>query len=327
MSGRPVVESVDVRSLKINPADIAKVAGSGGVKDLESMIPRVLEQKQVEVTLANVNVAISNGLRRTMCSELPTMSMAVQLEDIQTDDVFIIQEMILNRLKMIPVMQTAADAKFSLDAVNDGPVVRYVMTSEFKGPTGMFNGTTPLCTLYPGKYIKINNIRLEKFYGYNRGDGMCGLVSAAVSTPLDQVPINPYEPEAGGIRSSVSNPTKYSLRFISNGTVRNPAHIVKMAAEEIITRVERAVELLPELALVEKTHVLVVPNESDTIGNLFMRAVLDLYPGIGGITFVTESLERTLIIKILCNENPREVLAAAADKIIAAMSAIAGQLH
>lgn len=156
----------------------------------------------------------------------------------------------------------------------------------------------------PGKTIKIN-IRVGQEFNYNRGFGALSLAHHCVSLALDVTPINTFEIKNGapvGISSSVANPTNYKIGFNTNGTM-TPQNIVKVVCDNIIERVKAVEGLLYAIEENNDEHILVIDGETDTIGNLFMRTISDIYPDITAVTYSTSNVGRSITIKIRCDED------------------------
>jgi DNA-directed RNA polymerase subunit L len=124
----------------------------------------------------------------------------------------------------------------------------------------------------------------------------------AVSLAVDQIPINPYEPEAGGVPSAIANAQVWNVAFDTNG-ILPPKKIVAAACDNIIGRVNNLRELLYNINSSGDEYILIVDGESDTIGNLIMRTTCELYPDINAVTYSTAHIGRALTIRMRCDED------------------------
>lgn len=276
---------------------------------LDKYLPKTLFPKRIEFELSNVSNAVSNAIRRTVECELLVIAMFAEYADVTCDDIFIIPEMILRRLRMIPINQkTPIDAVFELEAVNLTPDVRDVKSGEITITRGNlkklpFNETFTLFTLNPGKSIKITNIGIHSAYGFVAGDGMHVLAVNAASVALDQTPINTYEPNGGGgIPSRISNPREWKVSFNTNGSMP-PKSIVVAACDSITARVQSVQDLLYSIENNGDEYVLTIHGESHTIGNLFMRTIHDMFPDIRAVTYSSSNITRTCTLRIRCDED------------------------
>jgi len=99
--------------------DVKVIDRSPKAKDPEvrKLLPTVLKPQRYEFTIVGVDNAIANAIRRVLCLELPVKALVCNYEDIETDDAHVIPEVIVKRLRMIPLLQSCpAAATFSLNA-------------------------------------------------------------------------------------------------------------------------------------------------------------------------------------------------------------------
>lgn len=247
--------------------DVKVIDRSPKAKDPEvrKLLPTVLKPQRYEFTIVGVDNAIANAIRRVLCLELPVKALVCNYEDIETDDAHVIPEVIMKRLRMIPLLQSCpAAATFSLNATA-GADVTDVKTAEIKPAKGgpMFNDTITLLSLQPGRSIKIKNIRVQTLPGTGLGDGMHATAFNVVSLPID---IDPAK-----MSSRVANPRDFMIGFNTNGTIDGKVAF-KMACENIIGRLDNLIKgaSLEVTSNSDEYHVL-IPNETHTIGNLLMR--------------------------------------------------------
>ncbi len=336
--------------ITVENLDITDLRPQLGNSALAKYLPKYYFAKQLKFDISPVSNAVANAIRRTVSMELLVKAMYAEYDDLVTTDDFIIPEMLLQRLSMIPLDQSCSlDAVFELYAENKTANVRDVKSEEFRivrqGKDGAmkhipFNNTITFVTLQPGKSVKISNIRVRQAYGYQAGHGMHSVAVNATSVALDQRPIDMYdilssafsnelgsepvivsdsrdssaaksaasksESNQPGIPSSISDPRKWRIGFITNGTM-DPLQIVAAACDNLIKRVTGINDLL---SLIENTgdeYVLVVRGETDTIGNLFMRTISDLFPNIRAVTYMTSSIEWTCTIRVRCDEDINDI--------------------
>lgn len=313
MSTRPTISDISVTDISPKVPDKYK-----------KLLPSVLHPQHLEMRIDGVSNAVSNALRRTISCELPVLHLSVEYENIITDDRFIIPEMIIKRLRMIPIDQSIPqDTKFRLDITNTTHMVMDVKSSEIVQdirrpgksplkPIRAFNETFTLLTLRPGASINIKNIVLATEYGYNSGYGMCALACNVASIALDQVPMNNYTNE--GVPAAMSNPRSWKLSFNTNGSM-DAKQIVIAACDNIIMRVNNVHDMLYTVENVGDEYILNIDGETDTIGNLFMRTISDLFPDIRAVSYSTASVGRRCTIRIRCEEDINTVYEAAINYI------------
>lgn len=319
MSSRVSVTDIEIRDL------------SPKIKDprFEKYLPKTLFPKHMEFVLGGVSGAVANGIRRTIMCELLVSAMYVEYEDIQTNDKFIIPELVMKRLRMIPIDQSCPlDATFELNVTNTTDIIRDVKASEIRIVSGgrgtkerpqlkklPFNETFTLFTLEAGMSCKITNIGIHQDFGFIEGSGMHVVAFNCASVSVDQIPINVYEPDDKGIPSSISNPRVWRIKFNTNGTMR-PESIIAYACDNIIQRVQSVQDLLYLIQNNNDEYVLVIDGESDTIGNLFMKTICDIYPDIRAVAYSVNSVGRVLTMRVRCDEDINSVFTTAIKHIV-----------
>ena len=305
-------------STKISVSDIKVTDLSPKLKNpaFEKFVPKNLKPKRMSFQISGVNNAESNAIRRTIGCELLVSALHTEYENISTNDMFIIPEMLVKRMRMIPVDQSVPlDAIFEIDVINKTTNIVEIKSSEIrivspgKGTKERpsikklpFNETFTLFTLEPGRYMKITNIGIHQDFGFREDYGTHVVAFNTASVAVDQIPINMYEPELGGIPSRISNPKVWRITFNTNGTM-DPKEIVAAACTNIIERIQSISELLYWIENNNDEYILTINGESDTIGNLLMRTICDTYPDIRAVTYSTTSFGRVLTMRIRCDED------------------------
>lgn len=278
-------------------------------KSLSHLVPSTVIPHHFEFTLHNVSNAISNAIRRTIMCELPVYHLQCAYEDIKTNDAHIIPEMLQKRLMMIPIIQSVdKSTKFELDAVNSTALALDVKSGEFKNTKGKslpFNDTFTFVTLNPGKFIKITGITISSGIGFVDGQGMLSLAVNAASLAQDQEPLNSFEKT--GIPSREADPRVWLIKFNTNGTMP-PRDLIKYACDNIHARLLSLLDILDTIDSSDDQYVLGIHGESDTMGNLMMKTILELYPDIAAVTYNVSSVERLCLLKVKCDEDINTVL-------------------
>jgi len=315
-SGRTSVDNIKIVDMTPNVKNAA----------LQKYLPTVLFPQRISFEVSPVSNAVSNAIRRTVACELPVWRMSTEYANVTTNDAFIIPEMVIQRLRMIPVDQTiSVGTTFDIAASNNLTYERDVKSSEMqtKGRSGLpFNGTYTLFTLKPGKTIKITNIKLESAHGFEPGYGMHTVAVNASSVAVDQIPINTFEKDlGGGIPSSMSDPRKWKVSFTTNGDM-HPKAIVIAACNNIILRVQAVQDILQSMTTSTDEYNLVIPGENHTVGNLLMRTILDLYPDILAVVYTPGNLERTCTMRVRCDDDINDVYTSAIKHIVKTFSEI-----
>lgn len=212
----------------------------------EHLIP--VSKKNISFEL-NAPTAMANAIRRCANSEIDVMIMDFDTNDLHTDDPFIISSVVRTRINMIPVQQIAGST-FSLEVKNNTSEMMEVLSSEI---TTLCSGTFEIVHLNPGKYIRINNIRMKK--------GMAHLNGAAHSF-AGKIK---YECLDEGKSSLSHQPTKYRLTTGWQNTI-DPREIIKMTLDTLIHKFQN----LPDGKM----------NETYTVGNLLTEYIQRIDPNV-----------------------------------------------
>lgn len=295
------------------------------------LLPTVLTQEKCSFVIAGCSNAVANAIRRTIACELKVAHLTCKYEDIETDDPHIIPEMIQKRLRMIPLHQkTRADAVFSLFATNSTLSALDVKTGLIKNKNGAektaFDETFTLLTINPGRYLRINNIVVAHEYGYVPEFGMCALAFNTTSVCQDVVPINTYIPNHDGVRSQMADPRVWKLGFVTNGTLPS-ADIVRAGCKAIIERLKTVLSLLYTIVSSENQYTLTIEGDSDTIGNLLVKTIDEMYPDVEAATYSVPAAGRSVIIKIIYGDDINTMYKSVVEKLVGAFESILDQIR
>lgn len=293
------VKNIKIKNLSPNITD----------DKLKKMVPKTLIPKRMEFELHNINIGIANGIRRTLPSELLVKCMDFNFDKYSTNDVFMLNDFIKERIHNIPINQNVSyDSVFSLNVTNRTNKLMHVKSSEIlldgqKNKKLPFNGEFTLAILHPHKFLKITNIFIEEDYGYN--GAWWSMACNSTCLPLDQTPIDLYTGE--GISSSVSDPRKHKILFTSNG-VLPMREIMIECCENIKERLTYVSSILDTLSFTLDEYILNVQGETDTIGNMLVKTISDLYPDITAVTYSTSPTSRDMKLKIRTNDNAEVII-------------------
>lgn len=284
-------------------------------QDLERLMPNLFHPREVKLRITGINNAEGNAIRRTLMNELPVQVMTFDYADMETNDDFIIFEMIQQRFKLVPVAATASpDARFSLEITNNSGSEIYVYSRDIRGAKLPFNGTFPLIALKARKYIKIKNIRLQSDYAYN---------NAAHCAAYNCV-LRPTELPEGNLTreqsSAIANYKDWYLEFRTSGA-QPTRDLLCAAIDNIIDRTAAALVAVNNINFDGENYYVTLDGESATMGNLFMRAILTLSPDIDFVTFKLDTSIRSvrIITRDKNSDNPKSIYKAAAENITTTM--------
>lgn len=262
------------------------------------LLPTVMRPYQCSFQLDNVDIAIANGIRRAILSEVPVKRLTFQLDDFSTNNPHMnLPHFILTRIQSIPIDQSVSlDTTFSLDYGNSSHQLVMVNSNEFtsnKKTKPLFDETIPIISLEPGKFVKIEKMTVE--IGYEYTHGTFAIADGVLCKTLDYEPYNMYTGK--GVSSSVSDPRSHLMQFDNNGNI-NHITLITLACDEIIRRLKIASELLYTLEPFDDYFKLFIANETDTIGNIIMKRVCDIFPEIPAISYRIDSINKELSIII-----------------------------
>lgn len=288
-------------SAKIHSITTKSLAPS---KKLQADYPNLCPQFPASITtflIDNVNAPISNALRRVIANEMVVKCLDCELSDIDTDNEFIIHEMIQLRLRMLPLQQSCkVGAKFTLDVTNKSLELIDVKSKDLKGPFVAFNQNITLFTLAANKYCKIT-CKVVEAVGY-----MVGYGGAVMGVNTASIPQSMEDCEQS---SSSTNVTKWMVKFTNNGTTQ-PQIIIKEAIQNIINRLRG---ITYDFITEDNTSVLLINNETETIGSMLLKQIIDLNPTIEYVT--VNQVNRVVKLRIII-ANPERTLKIAVDSLI-----------
>jgi DNA-directed RNA polymerase subunit L len=288
------------------------------------LLPTTLMPSKVSLDLIDVSVAVANGLRRTCALEITGRALTFDLADFRTNNPFILHDFLSTRIKHIPIKQDApAKAEFSINVSNTTTELKYVMSSDIIPKTSMkpiFNQTFPIATLQPNTSLVIKRIYITEGVGYV--GSQYSLACQTACTPIDQVPFN--EKTGEGTRSGMADPRAHHLSFVVNGGISGKL-ILERGCASIRERLRYIQTLLPNITTKDDMSMLVINGESDTIGNLLLKTIVELSPDAVA-TYETSSTYRALTFKLKTHEEPERVIGNAIKYIIEVYEAIEKQL-
>ena len=149
----PSVTNVEVRDIVYDIAGIYKKHE----KEIRDLLP-TKKRQVISFILRNTNTKIANGIRRTLLEEMKIKILDVEIEDIDTDEEYLIREEFRDRLNLIPIDQsTSIDSTFTLDFVNtntDQPWSRIHSSDINVSCDGKFS----IAELRPGKHLLVKDI-------------------------------------------------------------------------------------------------------------------------------------------------------------------------
>jgi DNA-directed RNA polymerase subunit L len=277
-------------------------------QEFKHLAPQILADC-CKFTLSGINSAIAGAIIRTMGGELPVSYMEATLE---TNDIYIIPNMVISRIRMIPIMQNIPiGSKYSLNFVNKTQLLEVIKSGEIKPAKNSneipFNQNITLCKLNSvaedesDTFIKMN-ITVESNYSYIPGFG--GLSHSYLCTALPEENYNPIEHT--GIKTPVSNSDTFNFQFKTHGTI-NSRQLLLITFQNIIERVQRIAEFLEMKTVENNIYKYNIIDESVTIGNLFEK-LLVFAPDVNTITCSCDVDSYNITLTLSTNADPDVII-------------------
>jgi hypothetical protein len=212
--------------------------------------------------------------------------------------------------------------KFTLEDTNDTTAVKETRTAAMQGVkpgfASMIDNNILFVRLQPGCYLKITDIVIKIGPSYLHDSGMTTVAPLAVAYPLDHKPWFPYQVVDGQVVSVAPDETNnvnagcpsvmadakiHRLGFHTNGTMK-PEHIVVAACETLIMRCKNILsrKYQFQLAAGDNAEYRLSLDETPTVGELFMRTVLDIFPDIPAVSYKEETISNVIILRCRCDD-------------------------
>jgi hypothetical protein len=336
-----------------------------------------LAQSRVEIELDHVSTAVVNAFRRTLIDEMPGHALKVPKDEMpghalkapsdgfnitETTDHFSLPQLVENRIACIRLSpqippEVIANLRLKLDVSNGGATPLTVYAGDFQVTAGVlrepiFNPTTEITVLQPGKRIVIEGIHIST--GYGRDNGVYNVACRGAFTHLDLEQYSDAEMrlEQGvaanwsgyKVSSLLANPRHHLLSATLPATTANPAETRAVFADAckniigrlrvIATTVERRAEVpsggfahhgiqytVVDLEAGLSEGILQAP-ETHTIGELLRRTIYELTPDIANVAYTIISHENRLRLSIRHTEDVTRILMDAIYYAIATFDAI-----
>lgn len=286
------------------------------------LIPTVLVPYKGSFEIKNGNSALANSIRRSIMSEYMTKTYYFLYVDFSSDDVYLPKDMILDRIRLIPINQKVDEnATFSLNVRNDTKTIMAVtvkdivvnekMSGASKAPIA--NQQTIIAYLNPGRSFSIKKISIRKSRGYDHAS--YSVASNVVSLALGEESEKP---------SSISNPTHHRIEFICNGGVPGRT-LISNVCRDLIERFEGVRNLLPTLMKTGNVSALTIRGETDTISALLCKTIYLQNRDINMVTYFNDAIIRMTTIRIVSdNAEPEDLIEGAINLIIKQINSISG---
>lgn len=285
---------VSKHSIKETPELIKLIETISKYQDVDArnLLPEA-SWYHVEFQFNNTYVGFANGIRRMLVEELPVYCLTIDDADIETDDEFILNDMLIKNLNLLPIIQEIKttnvnqaidkvddkinnkidnkiddkidDVKAHLNVHNNTNEIIDVLSGDIKiSGTGVIDKNIIIYRLRPGRYLKMKNIyAVRGFSKYNAAK--FSLLNNIRYRPLDH---KPFDIKTNtGERSIKVDPTSFFFSFTTCGNIE-VATVFKLLHNQLIARLNRILESFKEYSKEsgKKYYVaanLIVSNEDD----------------------------------------------------------------
>lgn len=262
---------------------VLTIMEKNGVQNPKSMLPYT-PHHVVQFELKNTHSRFSNAIRRVLLEELPVKCLTFEDEDWETDDHFILSDMLMKNVNLIPINQEhsidldktsiylykynntndimqvkASDIQISSkkkkgsaeDDADDDVKYKYAAikdtTSQGNANLIPHNNVT-IINLRPGKFIKIKK--------FNIISGQ-GKTDAAKFTLLDNIryeilDMEPYDIfTRTGTRSTEYDPKEFRITYTTTGNI-NPITVMQLLNDYLSDKLTKMKNKIIEFANTEK---------------------------------------------------------------------------
>jgi hypothetical protein len=231
-----------------------------GISNPRSLLPSTSWHK-VSFHLKNTYTGFANAIRRVLIEEILVKCMTLQEKDLITDDEFILSDIVLKNINLVPIDQIVglndyADKTIFIDKYNNtnnvinvkASDIKIISKSNIKSSKELSikqlipDSNITIFTLRPGKNVKILNITLEE--GYAKDDASkFSLLDNVSYDILDMIPYDIFKHT--GTRSIEYDPKEFSLSFTTCGNI-TPTMVVDKLYKTLFTKLTTTKDLLLE---------------------------------------------------------------------------------
>lgn len=231
-------------------AEINKEMIKRGIENPMSLLPGPFHV--VSFDLSSTYSSFANGIRRTLVSELPVKCLTFTEKDLETDDEFILSDLLTKNVNLVTINQDIDvdmyndDCTISLYKQNSSNKILDVDSGDIRVTNKKHKATqnlsdelvtsknTTIIRLREGKYIKISNMRIVT--GYAKYDASKFSLLHVKYGILDMVPYDINTKT--GTRSMEYDPKEFRITFRTSGNI-HPHFVMKLLLEELTRRFKK----------------------------------------------------------------------------------------
>lgn len=351
------VISVDITRKEITSDDIPELL------EIYRLTKLPLAPTHVSIEIMGVPSAVVNALRRVVLDEMPGYALKVPIDGFSTElttECFMIPQFVNNRISLLRLRpqipaEVIAKLRLKLDISNQNATFLNVYAGDLEVVEGsmtepIFNPTTVIAMLQPGKRIVINGIHIST--GYGRDNGVYNVACRGTYTHLDLPQHSDSEMrDANGaavdlsgykVSTLVANPRHHRLSAIIPATTANLSEARAVFADAcavIIARLRLIYSTIERQTSGKANHrgiqfnviqlesglnegTLQIPGETHTIGELLRRIIYEITPEISNVMYNISSHENLLSLSVRHSEDVTDILMKAIQRSVAIFEAI-----
>lgn len=210
----------------------------------------------VSFELIQTNTDLANAIRRCLISEIEVLSFDFdEYKDLDVTDMFILSDFIKKQMDLLPINQEIELLDYSIslfkenktdgiiDVLSDNITVLY----KNKKVTDLVSKNIILARLRPGKYIKINNIKIVKGIAKNHSAKFNSISNIRYKI-LDVDPIVETREGTSGVSSMISNPTHFSISYSTHRNISKPLKLVVECCDTLEKRLKNIQEEMKNIS-------------------------------------------------------------------------------
>lgn len=236
--------------------EIVKLMQANGIKDPIDLLPSGWHE--VHFHISDTYAGFANAIRRVLIDELPVYALDINEEMFETDDDFILSDLLKKNINLIPINQETAENYIKHDIYlykfNDTNDIIDIKASDIKvkekdkkSKKEVSNNLIPnsnitIIRLRPGKFIRLNSLNIVN--GFCKDDaGKFSLLNNVQYKPTDMIPYDVFSGK--GTRSIDYDPKEFDLSFTTCGNIK-PMTVIKLTCDVLINKLTQCKKLLTE---------------------------------------------------------------------------------
>ena len=232
--------------------------------DYEKYLP-TKPQHRVQFEITKTNSDFANCIRRFLLDEIYVYSMNVDTNEIETNDKFILSDLLKKNIEIIPFIQDLTYIEYknlniSLHLKNNTMNNIKVCTRDIKVTENnkeidsdkLFSQNITISILRPNTTLSVKNITITKGCAKKDAGKYC-LLSNLSYEIMDVEPIEENKYEKTGISSLVSNPAHFKFGYKTHRNIE-PKKIMNLCCVALIDRFNNIVKELDNIKQDTITH-------------------------------------------------------------------------